>query len=77
VFWVQLVPNIIWSIVFFGIRSLFGGMSLILILWIAILVNMIVFFGVSPVADELCVPYIIKWVSIATNLNIQVWKLNR
>jgi tryptophan-rich sensory protein len=75
-FWVQLVLNILWSVVFFGRKSIFGGMVVILLLWIAILVNIILFFGVSPIAGGLLIPYII-WVSIAANLNVQVWILNR
>ena len=76
VFWAQLVLNILWSVIFFGLKSLFGGMVMILLLWIAILINIITFFGVSPLAGWLLIPYII-WVSIAANLNVQVWKLNR
>jgi tryptophan-rich sensory protein len=76
VFWVQLVLNVLWSVIFFGLKSLFGGMALIMILWIAILVTIILFSGVSAIAGGLLIPYII-WVSIATNLNIQVWRLNR
>jgi benzodiazapine receptor len=76
IFWHQLVLNILWSVIFFGLKSLFGGMVIILLLWIAILINIITFFGVSPLAGWLLIPYII-WVSIAANLNVQVWKLNR
>jgi translocator protein len=76
IFWAQLVLNILWSVIFFGLKSLFGGMVMILLLWIAILINIIAFFGVSPLAGSLLIPYII-WVSIAANLNVQVWKLNR
>ncbi|MDD5337854.1 MAG: tryptophan-rich sensory protein [Dehalococcoidales bacterium] len=76
VFWVQLVLNVLWSVIFFGLKSLFGGMIVIFILWIAILVNIILFFGVSSIAGGLLIPYLV-WVSIATNLNIQLWRLNR
>jgi tryptophan-rich sensory protein len=76
VFWVQLVLNVLWSVIFFGLKSLLGGMVVILLLWIAILANIILFFGVSPTAGGLLIPYIV-WVSIAANLNLQVWKLNR
>jgi tryptophan-rich sensory protein len=76
VFWVQLVLNILWSVVFFGLKSIAGGMIMILLLWVAILVNIILFFGVSPVAGGLLVPYIV-WVTIATNLNIRLGMLNR
>jgi len=76
VFWGQLVLNILWSVIFFGLRSLLGGIVIILLLWIAILVNIITFFAVSPVAGGLLIPYIV-WVSIAANLNVQIWMLNR
>ena len=76
IFWAQLVLNILWSAIFFGLKSLFGGMVIILLLWVAILINIIAFFGVSRLAGSLLIPYII-WVSIAANLNVQVWKLNR
>ena len=76
IFGAQLVLNILWSVIFFGLKSLFGGLVMILLLWIAILINIITFFGVSPLAGWLLIPYII-WVSIAANLNVQVWKLNR
>ncbi len=76
VFWIQLVLNILWSVVFFGLKSFVGGIVVIVLLWIAILVNIILFFGVSPIAGGLLIPYIV-WVSIAANLNVQVWRLNR
>ena len=76
VFWGQLVLNILWSVIFFGLRSLLGGVVVIILLWIAILFNIILFFGVSSIAGGLLIPYII-WVTIAANLNVQVWKLNR
>ena len=76
IFWVQLVLNVLWSVIFFGLKSPLGGMVLILLLWIAILVNIIKFFGVSPVAGGLLIPYIV-WVSIAANLNVRIWILNR
>jgi translocator protein len=75
-FWVQLALNVLWSVIFFGLKSLPGGMVVILLLWLAILANIIVFFGVSPIAGGLLIPYII-WVSIAANLNARVWILNR
>lgn len=76
VFGGQLFLNILWSAIFFGLKSPLGGIVVILLLWIAILVNIILFFDVSPIAGGLLIPYII-WVSIAANLNAQIWKLNR
>jgi benzodiazapine receptor len=76
VFWGQLVLNVLWSVIFFGLKSLVGGLVVIGLLWIAIVASIILFFGVSPVAGGLLIPYIV-WVSIAANLNLQVWRLNR
>src|SRR4030043_227813 len=70
IFWAQLVLNILWSAIFFRLKSLLGGMALIFLLWIAILVTIIMFFGVSPAAGGLLIPYIV-WVSIAAHLDIQ------
>jgi tryptophan-rich sensory protein len=76
VFWVQLVLNILWSAIFFGRRSPLGGMVIILLLWAAILITIIKFFAVSNVAGGLLIPYLV-WVSIAANLNVRIWLLNR
>ncbi len=75
VFWVQLVLNILWSAVFFGFRTPIGGLVMIIFLWLAILATIILFFPVSAIAGGLLIPYII-WVTIAANLNFQVWRLN-
>jgi tryptophan-rich sensory protein len=75
-FWVQLVFNILWSIVFFGIKSTSVGAVFITILWLLILVTIVTSFGVSAEAGWLLIPYIL-WVSIATYLNFGIWWLNR
>jgi translocator protein len=75
-FWVQLAFNILWSIVFFGLKSISGGIGLIALLWVIIMVNIILFFRLSPAAGGLLIPYL-AWVTIAANLNIQIWRLNR
>jgi benzodiazapine receptor len=76
VFWVQLVLNILWSAIFFGRKSPLGGIVIILLLWAAILLTIIRFFAVSNVAGGLLIPYLV-WVSIAANLNVRIWLLNR
>lgn len=75
IFGAQLVLNLLWSIVFFSFHSLFGSFILIMILWIAILANIIAFYVISRPAGLLLVPYII-WVSIASYLNYSVYLLN-
>jgi translocator protein len=74
VFAVQLAINVVWSLVFFGTHNIFGGLLLVLILWVAILVNIIVFYRISKPAGLILIPYIV-WVSIASYLNYSVLML--
>jgi translocator protein len=75
IFAVQLILNILWSVIFFGYHSLLGGFIVIIILWIAILANIIAFYFISKPAGLLLIPYIV-WVSIASYLNYAVYVLN-
>lgn len=75
-FWVQLVLNASWSIVFFSMKSKDGGLIVIIVLWFLILCTIIASFQVSTWAGILLIPYIL-WVSIATYLNAGIWWLNK
>jgi len=72
---VQLVLNVAWSGLFFGLRSPALGTLCVIILWIAILATLIAFWRIHPVAGILLVPYIL-WVSYASVLTYSVWRLN-
>jgi len=74
-FLVQLVLNVSWSIVFFGLRSPLAGVIVIVGLWVVLLFTILRFFNLSTAAGWLLVPYIL-WVKIAAALNIAVWALN-
>jgi len=71
----QLVLNVLWSGAFFGMQSPLLGLIVIIPLWLAILVTMVLFFRVRPVAGWLMLPYLL-WVTFATILNISLWRLN-
>lgn len=75
VFMIQLFLNTIWSIVFFGMQSLSGGLIIIILLWIMILITILKFMKISRVAGILLIPYLL-WVSFATFLNFSILKLN-
>jgi translocator protein len=75
-FWLQLVINALWSVIFFGMKSKGGGVITIIILWLLILATIITFFNISSWAGALLIPYIV-WVSIASYLNIGIWMLNK
>jgi tryptophan-rich sensory protein len=75
IFAAQLVINVVWSLVFFGTHNIFGGLIMVIILWLAILVNIIVFYMVSKPAGLILIPYLV-WVTIAGYLNYSVYLLN-
>ncbi len=75
-FWIQLVFNVAWSAVFFGMKSPGGGVFVIAVLWLLILATIIASFPVSLPAGILLIPYIV-WVTLASYLNIGIWLINR
>lgn len=74
-FFCQLLLNIVWSILFFGLKQPLFAFIEIIILWIFILLTIVYFFKVSRIASILLIPYIL-WVSFASVLNFSLWKLN-
>ena len=75
IFLVQLILNASWSIVFFGARSIGGGLIVIAVLWILIFLTILSFRKVNKTASYLLIPYLI-WVSFASILNFSIWRLN-
>ena len=74
-FWVQLALNVLWSVVFFGMKNISGGLLVIILLWISILITILRFRKISAVAGTLLVPYIL-WVTFASVLNFFFYRLN-
>jgi translocator protein len=74
-FWIQLVLNILWSFLFFGLRSPMLAFYEIIFLWIAILMTIIKFWSYNKTAGILLIPYL-AWVSFASFLNFTVASLN-
>jgi benzodiazapine receptor len=68
----QLVLNLGWSVIFFGLRL--PGLALveIILLWSAVLATTLVFFRVSRAAGILMAPYAL-WVLFAAVLNFAIW----
>ncbi len=75
IFMIQLFLNTIWSVVFFGMQSVSGGLIIIVLLWLMILFTIIKFIKISRVAGILLIPYLL-WVSFATFLNYSIFQLN-
>jgi tryptophan-rich sensory protein len=75
VFGIQMLLNIAWSFMFFGLRSPLLGLIEIVVLWVAILYTIILFYKISKTASYLLIPYIL-WVSFAAVLNFAIFLLN-
>jgi tryptophan-rich sensory protein len=76
VFCLQLILNVAWSIIFFGLHSPMWACVGILALWFAILWTMVLFYKISKPAMYLLLPYIL-WVSFAAYLNYAILLLNK
>jgi benzodiazapine receptor len=74
-FSIQLGLNVIWSLLFFGLRSPLLALIGILLLWGSIAATLIQFLKISRPAAYLLVPYLC-WVTIAAGLNTAILLLN-
>jgi translocator protein len=75
IFDIQLILNVLWSIIFFGLHSPGGALVEMVFLWLAILAMIAAFYKISKTAAWLLLPYIL-WVSFAVYLNYAIWVLN-
>ena len=75
VFGIQLILNVFWSLLFFGLMSPLYGLIDILFLLAAIILTIVFSFKISSYAAILLVPYLV-WVSFATVLNYSIVSLN-
>jgi len=74
-FGIQLALNVLWSILFFGLRCPLCGFIEIILLWLAIALTIVRFYRISRTAALLLLPYIL-WVTFAAILNFYIWRLN-
>jgi benzodiazapine receptor len=74
-FALQLTVNTLWSVVFFGLHSIKGGLAIIIVLLVLILATIAGFSRISKPAATLLVPYL-AWVLFATALNASFLMLN-
>jgi tryptophan-rich sensory protein len=75
VFFVQLVFNFIWSIIFFNYQAFGFAFVWLIVLWLLILAMIGLFRKTDKPAGLLQIPYLL-WVSFAAYLNFGVWLLN-
>jgi len=75
IYGVHLALNVLWSILFFGLKNPGLAFLEILILLGFIIATTILFWRINTWAGILFLPYIV-WVSFATILNYTIWRLN-
>ncbi len=69
-FLVQLVLNLAWSPVFFGMHQITAALVIIVAMDVAVIVTIWLFWKVRPLAAWLMLPYL-AWILFATALNWQ------
>ncbi len=72
---IQLLLNLLWSLLFFGLQNPQLAFFEVLILLSAIVITTVKFWKISKAAAILMIPYIL-WVSFASLLNFSIWQLN-
>lgn len=75
IFWIQLILNATWSIVFFGMRNPSLALVDIVALWVTIVLTIKAFYKINKTAAYLLLPYLL-WVSFASILNLMIVLLN-
>jgi len=74
-FGTQLILNVLWSFIFFGLRSPQLAFAEIVMLLISIVITIVTFSKISKPSAILLLPYA-GWVTFASLLNLQIWLLN-
>ena len=75
VYLAQLGFNFLWSILFFNLEVYLAAFFWLVGLWALVLVTMVLFYKIRPVAGDLMLPYLL-WVTFAGYLNYGVYLLN-
>ena len=75
-YFLQLVINFFWTIIFFTFDQVLLGFLWIILLWLVVIFMMIAFFKIKSIAAYLQIPYIL-WLSFAAYLNLGIYVLNK
>ena len=72
----QLIVNFFWSLIFFNAQAFGFAFLWLILLWVLVLLMILAFRKVDPVAAWLQVPYLL-WLTFAAYLSAGVWYLNQ
>ena len=75
VYGLNLFLNFFWSIIFFNMRAYLFAFVWLVALWAVILIMIIKFYRIKPIAGILQIPYLL-WVTFAGYLNLAIYILN-
>ena len=75
-FFLQLIINFFWSILFFNLNLIFISFLWIILLLAVVIFMVISFLKISSLAAFLQIPYIL-WLSFAAYLNLSIYLLNK
>ena len=75
VFVVQMLLNLTWTPVFFGLHKITLALAICLILTVFVLVLIVISYKISKLASFLLVPYFL-WLTFASILNVSIVVLN-
>lgn len=75
VFIIQLVCNLLWTPIFFGLQSPLYGLVWIAVVWAAVALTLALFWRIRRLAGMLLLPYL-AWVSFAALLNYSILMQN-
>lgn len=76
IYGLQLIVNFFWSIIFFNMQNYLFAFIWLLLLWVLIIVMIVRFARIKPIAGYLQIPYLL-WVTFAGYLNLMIYLLNR
>lgn len=76
IFSVHLILNILWSIIFFGLKNIGLALVEIILLWTTLIIVIYKFRRIDPRTTVLLLSYL-AWSTFAVYLNYSVWTLNR
>jgi benzodiazapine receptor len=74
-YFLQLLLNMLWSPLFFGLKRPDMAMAELVVLWFAIAATIAAFWSLVEIAALLLLPYF-AWVTFAGALNFALWRLN-
>lgn len=74
-FIIQLILNLAWSPVFFGLHEIKTALLICITLTVLVFIMFFVFYSISKTAGLLLLPYLF-WLIFASELNFQIYRLN-